>query len=134
MFSVGFKVGMIGLDYCVQETYNAGMCRNVVRRVGEGYSVVCSDYGLTPVPDYAVAMTSIKLMVDGEYDRYHQVPDPEVDECVKDVSCLNGGKVEGTMGMISRKRTGIATCQLYLDIGNIQVKVQKKLISSMPIS
>ena len=87
---------MIGLDYCVQETYKSGMCRNVIRQVNDEYSVVSSDYGLilsTTAPEYAVAMTSLKLIVDAEYDRYHQDPDPEYDECVDDVSCLNGGKV-----------------------------------------
>ena len=91
-FSVGFKLGMIGLDYCVQETMKSGMCRNTVRRVGDEYSVVSSDYGLIPVPDYAVAITSITIKADAEYDRYHQDPDPEYDKCLNQVRCLNGGK------------------------------------------
>ncbi|XP_028409982.1 protocadherin-like protein isoform X2 [Dendronephthya gigantea] len=88
---IGFKLGMIGLDYCVEETKKSGMCRNTVRLVGDEYSVVSSDYGLIPVPDYAVAITSITVKAGAEYDRYHQDPDPEYDTCVNDVSCLNGG-------------------------------------------
>ncbi len=85
---------MIGLDYCAHETYKSGMCRNVVRPDGDEYTVVSSDYGVLPVPSYAVAITSINVMADMEYDRYHQDPDPEYDECILGVSCLNGGKVE----------------------------------------
>ena len=92
MSFLGFKIGLIGLDYCAQERYKSGMCRNVIRRDGDKYSVVSSDYGLLPVPSYAVAITSVKLVVDEEYDRYHQVPDPEYDECIDDVSCFNGGR------------------------------------------
>ena len=92
MLFLGFKLGMIGLDYCVQERYKSGMCRNVIRRDGDKYSIVSSDYGLLPAPNYAVALTSVKLVADEEYDRYHQVPDPEYDECIDDVSCFNEGK------------------------------------------
>ena len=102
-FSVGFKLGMIGLDYCAQETLKSGMCRNVVRSVGDEYSVMSSDYGLLPVPDYAVAITSIKIVADAEYDRYHQDPDPWYDECILEVSCLNGGKAGGGGDSLGRR-------------------------------
>lgn len=91
--SVGFKIARIGLDYCEQETVKSGMCRNVIRYVDDEYSVVSSDYGLLPIPNYAVAITSIKVVVDSEYDRYHQDPDPEFEECTA-VSCLNGGRAK----------------------------------------
>ena len=85
---------MIGLDYCAYERLKSGMCRNVIRPVGDEYDVVRSDYGLLPVPNYAVAITSVKVVAEDEYDRYHQDPDPEYDECA-DNSCLNGGKGHG---------------------------------------
>ena len=98
IFFVGFKLGMIGLDYCAQEMLKSGMCHNVIRAVPDGFTVVNSDYGLIPVPDYAVAITSIKVVADAEYDRYHQDPDPEYDTCIDGFSCLNGGKIEGRRG------------------------------------
>ena len=81
---------MIGLDYCANEKVKSGMCRNVIRPVGDEYDVVSSDYGLTPAPNYAVAITSVKVVAEDEYDRYHQDPDPEYDSCSEN-SCLNGG-------------------------------------------
>ena len=81
---------MIGIDYCVNETLRIGRCDNVVLSK-DTYSVVSSDYGLRPVPNYALAVVSIDTTVDGVYSRYKADPDPEYDNCMPEF-CLNGGK------------------------------------------
>ena len=93
ILSAGFFLGRVGLDYCEQETVTSGMCHNLIRYADDEYSIVSSDYGLLPVPDYAVAITSVNVVVDSVYDRYHQNPDPEFDECTA-ASCLNGGRTK----------------------------------------
>lgn len=88
------------------------MCRNVIRYADDEYSVVSSDYGLLPVPDYAVAITSINVVVDSVYDRYHQDPDPEFDECTTE-SCLNGGRIKAQSNSIKRSIFFRKTVRLY---------------------